>query len=407
MKINIPMLLLKILIIIQYVNLVADLFPSFVQIIVFVLFLLSICNNKKVISEGLKISYISLLIFIVVLLRCVIADRLDTSYYSPFQNVIVRYQFFVYPFIFGYINTLNNKMKKEIFKIAIISILITVIVSFYYMLFVDPQAVRNTQGVYYWGVGDFQLMYAIAILIGPLFMLISENKRKKKKTFYLVFALVLMLLCLILCNLVTTWIIVGISVGISAFLMIKSKLKYTLTGIVLFVIIAIRSSIAKLLYLISESGIFYWSTSNKIAAIANVLSGNFVNIDTLSRRMMLINQSLTSFSKHPLFGINFKEHIMGNIGCHSQWADDLARYGIIGNFIIFLNYIKVAKYTISHCTNYLTRKSMICAWITTFILGFLNPCLSGTILMAIFVLIPTIDSVSEEEKNEVFSCKSI
>lgn len=404
MKINLSMILVKLLIIVQYINLVADLLPSYTQIILFLLFFLSLYKNKEVLTEGFKISILSFIIFIVVLLRCMIAERIDTTYYSPFQNVIARYQFLIYPFIFCYINKLDYRSKKSIFKISFFSIIITIIISFYYMIFIDPQAVRNTQGVNYLGVGDFQLMYAIAILIGPLFMLISERKKGGKKSIFLFIILILMIFCLILCNLVTTLVIATLSIGLSLYLQHTSKMKYIILCIISFAAVIIKSIIVNFLNFLVSSQIFYWSTSNKIQAIANVLSGDFTNIDTLSRRMMLINQSLTSFMEHPLWGINFKDHVMGKVGCHSQWADDLARYGIIGNIVIFLNYIKIAKHTTYSCKSNITRKSMKCVWITTFILGFLNPCLSGTILMAIFVVIPTFDYAIKEENNESISC---
>ena len=74
-----------------------------------------------------------------------------------------------------------------------------------------------------------------------------------------------------------------------------------------------------------------------------------------------------------------------------QWADDLARFGILGNLIIILNYAIIAIYTINTSKNMLEKNSMIATWIIFTILGFLNPLLSGPILMMIFVVIPILN----------------
>lgn len=128
-------------------------------------------------------------------------------------------------------------------------------------------------------------------------------------------------------------------------------------------------------------------------AIANILSGDMTHIDTLSRRFMLANWSLVSFKNNPIFGINWKNHTYGKIGCHMQWADDLGRYGIIGNIFIIINYFMLAKYTINNTDKCFVKNSLVTVWIMFFILGFLNPCLSATNLMMMFVVIPSIEGI--------------
>lgn len=393
MRLKVSLFLLELLIVFQYVNLVGDLFPSYIQIGLFFLWVLSIADNKKIIVKIIKLNYLSLLIFVVVFLRCIIAEKLDMSYFSPMQAVIARYQFFAYPCIFIYVSVLEKRDKRKIFNVSLISVLITVIVSFYYIFFIDPQAIRNTQGVSYWGVGDFQLMYAMAMFMGPLAMAIKKRKKEKGKCWHLMLAFILFGLCLLLCNLVTTVVIAAISITLSFAVSIKTKLKYFLGGGIITLIILLRQTWGNFLYKIADSGTFYWSTSNKIRAIANVIVGDFSYIDTLGLRITLIKQSLQSFKENPLFGINFRTHDVGVIGGHSQWPDDLGRYGIFGNAVIIVNYIMIAKYTINYNSNKEVRNLMLSVWITFFILGFLNPCLSGAILMVMFVVVPTFDAL--------------
>lgn len=403
-KIKISLLMLYILIALQYLYLVSDLFPSYIQIVIFLLLILFSGKKSRILAKGFKLSLVNLIILLITFFRCVIADQLNMSYYSSLQVLIQRYQFFVYPIVFFYVIQLNEKEKKSIFNWAIFCITITVIFSLYYVLFVNPQAIRDTHYGHLWGVGDFQLMYAIAILFGPLLFLIIDRIKNKNKCFYLVISLILMGLCLILCNLVTSVVVAIISIFITYCITKRSKSLYLIISIFLPVAWFCKKTIARSLIYIANKNLFYWSTNNKILAIANVLLGEFSNVDTLSRRWMLINQSLTSFKQHPIFGINFKEHVSGKIGCHCQWPDDLARFGIVGNFIIWFNYIHIAKVTIRNSNDQMIKNVMISSWICFFILGFLNPCLSGTILMVIFVISPCFHkynklSRSKYEKN--------
>lgn len=392
-RIKLSFIILEFLIVLQFLYPVADLIPSYVQIFVFAVWLFVEIRNTKLIGKAINLSYISIIIFLVTLFRCVVAGQLDMGYYSSLQVVIARYQFLIYPILYIYVSNLEQRLKQKVFVLSIVCISITVLFSLYYVLFVDPQAIRNTQRSYLWGVGDFQLMYSIAIFIGPLLFLIIDKIKSRKRCINLIFSFLLMTVCLILCNLVTSVVIAVFSVFITYCITRKRKLIYVFVGGASVLLIAFRGFIAKLLYFLAGKKLFYWSTNNKIIAIANLLMGNMSEIDTLSRRMMLIGQSLQSFMENPLFGINFKNHVKGRIGCHSQWADDLGRYGILGNFLIWINYYKIAKYTINHNQSLFVKKMMLSVWLTFFVLGFLNPCLSGTILMIMFVVVPTFDSV--------------
>lgn len=389
--------MLEILIVLVYFNPVADLFSSFAQIGVFVIWVLFSARDQRLWGEAFGISVINILVLIVSFIRCVMADQLNMDYYSTLQIVIARYQMFVYPVLFVYVKNLSKKEKKRIFTLATACIVGTVLVSLYYIAFVDPQAIRNTQrDVALFGVGDFMLMYAIAIAIGPLLFLIIERERQKRRSKLLIISFVLLLVCLILCNLVTSVVVAAIS--IFTMYVIRNKKKYAVFVIFAFSFIALvgRTLLSKVLYAIAEKNLFYWSTNNKIIAIANVLSGDMTNIDTLSRRFMLAGWSLKSFKEHPIFGINWKDHQYGNIGCHMQWADDLGRYGIVGNVILVANYIHIAIHTINSTENKFVKDAMITVWIMFLILGFLNPCLSATNLMMMFVVIPAYEGMLEE-----------
>ena len=392
--------ILELLVIMIYFNPIADLFPSMIQIMLFFAWVFFSVHDTKLWGKAIPLVSISVFIFFVTLLRCIAANQLNMDYYSTFQVVIARYQFMVCPILFVYVSELENEKKKHLFKVAMMSIFGTIMFSLYYILWVDPQAVRNTQrDVHLWGVGDFMLMYAIAVIIGPLLLVIMQRIKNKQKSLALILLISAMVICLVLCNLVTSVVIAALSIFVTYCVTRRQKIIYVVLAIILSIMIALRSVFANLLYYIAAKNIFYWSTNNKIIAIANVLVGNMNNIDTLSRRFMLANWSLQSFKEHPFLGINWKNHIYGKIGCHCQWADDLGRFGVIGNFVIIYNYIKIARYTVNYANSRLIKDSIISVWIMFAILGFLNPCLSGTLLMMMFVIVPTFDSLIGEENE--------
>lgn len=387
--INMAFLMTEILIVLQFMNPVGDLFPSYAQMLVFVLWLVSVSTNKRLIGKFIKISSVSAVVLLFTLMRCIMAGKLDMSYFSPMQAVIGRYQFFVYPTMFIYVIQLDTGRKRKLFNLAIISIITTVIVSLYYVLCVYPQAIRNTQGVSYYGVGDFQLMYAIALFGGPYLSYIRKKWANKERVLLHIISFGLMCLCIVLCNLVTAVVILAISIALSYYFSTnKSFYKLfliTIAGGVTF----LKNVWADILRKIAEKNIFYWSTNNKIIAIANLISGEHVGLDTLSTRVRLTKISWNSFKEHFLFGIEFSNHQSGVIGGHAQWVDDLARFGILGNLIIWGNYIYIARYTIKSSCSFEMRSSLTAAWATFFVLGFLNPCLSGTIFMIMFIVIPS------------------
>lgn len=392
MTIDLVFVVTELLVILQFMNPMADLFPNFIQIAVFFVWVLLISIYKpKLFSKCIKVSLLSIAIMIIVLLRCIIADKTDMSYFSPMQSVIQRYQFIVYPTMYSYIISLDKIKKKKLFNLFVLSAGVTLVVSLYYILRIDPQAIRNTQGVSYFGVGDFQFVYALAILSGPFLMFIKNRKEKSESyVFYLLFFM-LSAICIILCNLVTSVVIMALSIAITYYT--YSNRSYLRIALIILagVVISLKNQWASLLRSIAARNIFYWSTNNKLIAIANLISGSGGNLDTLASRARLSKISLESFKSHPFLGINFANHESGVVGCHAQWADDLARFGIIGNLFIWINYIYVVRYVLKNCYCNQVRNSMISSFIIFVILGFLNPSLSGTILMCIFIIIPSME----------------
>ena len=388
---NASFIMLEALIVLVYFYPVAELFPSYVQIGVFFFWVLFSINNKKLWQEVIPLSILNGMIFVLTFFRCIIADQLNLGFFSTLHVVIARYQLLICPILFVYVRHLSLYEKRRIFTLAFMCIIGTIILSLYYVVFVEPLAIRYAGVIQLFGAGDFMLMYAIAIAMGPLLLLILERLKHNIKSRMLIIAFILMLICLIVCKLVTSVIVAAISIFVM--LIVKHKKKILMMSSLCFLAWFSKTFIAKILYYIAEKKIFFWSTNDKIVAIANLLSGDTANINTLSDRYMIARWSLLSFMKNPLFGINWKDHVYGKIGCHMQWADDLGRYGLLGNVLLIVNYVYLVRYTVRNIGDIYTKKALIAAWITFFILGFLNPCITITNLMMIFIVIPSFEAL--------------
>lgn len=382
--------LLEVLIILLYMNPIGNLVPNYLQILVFFLWLIFVLIDGKMTKKIFNAAYGNIIIFLMILARTYISGRADINdFFSPIQMCIGWYQFLVYSILFVYVIELNRKEKDRIFFIALMSMVVTSFFSIYYIIFKDPLAVRYSMTGRYWGTGDFQIIYAMAVFMGPLFMLVFGKNRGGKHKKFLLISFIIIALCLVLSNLVTSIVIAVVSILLTFILEYIHNVKAVLFVMITMMAAALRRVWARLILKIADSGIFYWGTSDKMRTVADILLGNTNNLNTLSIRIRLIKKSLESFKKNWLFGMNFKEYGQDTVGSHNQWADDLARFGILGNLLIWWNYIRLFKRTIHSVNSIHIKNALKSVWLTFFILGFLNPCLIGQVLAVIFVVVPT------------------
>lgn len=382
--------LLEILIILLYMNPIGNLVPNYIQILVFFLWMLVVLIEGQITKEIFNIAGGNFTVFIIIFIRTCFSGRIDLNdYFSPIQVCIGWYQLLVYSIIFVYVIKLKRNDKERLFMIAIISMTITAVFSIYYVIFRNPLAVRYSMTERYWGTGDFQIVYAVAVLVGPLAMLVWDKKRMCKYRPFMITSFVIMLLFLIISNLVTSVVIAFFSIMISFILEHVNGVKAFLFGMGITIVVLFRKLVGRLFLKLADSGTFFWSTSDKLRTIAGLLLGNTDNLNTLGLRIHLIKRSLKTFKDNWLFGVSFKEYGQDTLGSHNQWADDLGRFGVFGNIFVWWNYIRLFRQTLGFTRSKYIKNALISVWMTYFILGFLNPCLIGQVLAVIFVVVPT------------------
>lgn len=383
---------LELLIILLYMNPVGNLVPSYMQILVFFLWLLFALIDREITVKIVNFSSLNLLIFLIIFFRSCFSGKLDLNdYFSPIGASIGRYQLLIYSIIFLYIRRLNRKEKDTLFFLSIFSMAVTASFSIYYVAFIDPLAVRYSMIDQYWGTGDFQAIYAMAVLIGPLSSLVLDKKRTCRYRLFMLISLFIMAICLVLSNLVTSVIIAALSIIVSFYLENRNGVKPLFLGMISIVGIALKNVWADLIFVIADSGMFFWSTADKMRTVADLLKGNADNLNTLGLRMRLAKISLDTFKKNPIWGLDFKDYGQNTIGSHNQWTDDLARFGILGNLLIWWNYIRLFNMSVHYMDSEHIKNALKTVWFIFFVFGFLNPCLIGQVLAVIFIVVPTMN----------------
>lgn len=97
--------------------------------------------------------------------------------------------------------------------------------------------------------------------------------------------------------------------------------------------------------------------------------------------------SLSTFFSHPIFGVAYQygndwnRALAYGVGCHGEWADALARFGLFA--IVYFN---IFKYAIKDVTFGIISKIWLYLWIA---LGILNPVVSVYSSLIMFFILPS------------------
>ena len=121
----------------------------------------------------------------------------------------------------------------------------------------------------------------------------------------------------------------------------------------------------------------------------------------LNGRFDLMNLSINTFREHWILGVPFSQYntvYTGIIvGDHSEWVDDLARYGVIGSVFFAVFAISGIK---TIFTEFKLNKTMMAAYTILIVLyGFANPIIK-VFLMCGLVIASSLLACSEESRPE-------
>ena len=116
------------------------------------------------------------------------------------------------------------------------------------------------------------------------------------------------------------------------------------------------------------------------------------------QRMDRIMWSIEQFKEYPIFGalVSGKRE---SIGGHTEWIDQLARYGIVTALFNALFWgATFQKMKENYAPDSITHKSIRAAFVIYFILGFLNTISMVVTSATLFVLCPFLESLFTREE---------
>lgn len=355
----------------------------------YVLFFLTVIFCVKgYIINFIKDLWILFIILAVIITRSILANRWSFGFWEPMSMVISLINMIIAYSIYLYVRLRPLNIQKKIVKLALISLFISMLLSIYYIVFVDMLAVRNAVGIYF-GVGDFNLVYSVIFVSIICVSVIKYRRRSNKKLSLCIVGLYIIALLLTVKAGFMTALLLFIIASLVTYFKPKNNLLFVIGSIVgILILIFTKEYIGELFILLSKNNLFSWVINNKIQAIGNLLLGYNSNLDTISRRSMLISFSMKSFRLYPLFGLDYKDYGSYTIGGHAQWFDDLGRFGFVGFLIWVYFYLFTYKKVIRETKDQISKLAVKSSWIIYIILGFWNPNTMSTVTMILFAIVP-------------------
>jgi len=267
---------------------------------------------------------------------------------------------------------------------------------------IDNMAVRFHKVDEFWGIGTFDLIYAGIFLNCCLLATLRYwHNINYIQRGVLILLFLLILFVVIKANFMIAFMLLLFSLCITVLLPNNRHEygKFMIFVLLSLIVIIFKYEIAQFIYLLGENIPFTDLLKEKFINIGDYLSGDKIRLGTLSKRQVLFDISLSTFYNNILWGIDYNLYDANTVGCHAQWIDDLARFGIIGNAILYGIYINLFMSMRIFSTHRLDTKCIYVTWIIIIILGFLNPTMLAPILSVIFIIAPFISSLLKQDRR--------
>ena len=258
---------------------------------------------------------------------------------------------FWFPAVVYYLYYLNNDSKSivTLYYFSIVCIIITLIptlielinnissireMAYYASLNLEEQLIKSS-----YNVGNFAFIYGLVFV-----SLMFYNRVKYRSKYRIVFILltILSIICVLRASFTIALILLLIEMIIYKSKLSKNVIKNIIIALIIFIVLINLSTI---LYSLSNV-ISNDKIKERIIEFSTFLNSGNMSGD-LQERVKLYNLSFSTFLSHPLFGIGGYYYVPSiPIGYHSQFIDDIARYGIlfgINLILLFVNYFAFIK----------------------------------------------------------------
>lgn len=360
-------------------------------------FLTSILINRKWFYELLGVSIFGSIYIEVMALYYFFGygDMMITRLISPIILILYTYM--------GYFYFSNARIKilKIILEFTAICFLVTAITTSYNLIndinlsrLLTSSSTSQDLVLYFErkNVASYDFIYGTIILVPVLFLALRYSllvTKKIKITLFMILLVAFAIIVVALANFTTAYFLLIVALILSFFITTKNVyLVFFIMATICLILSPVFIDLIIHILTLVQDAIPSIMTKTKLKGIIDILNGHNLGLNSVSIRTTLFINSVKSFLSSPLIGVGGYYHNSNIIGSHSQFIDDLGRYGIIGSIPIFtfMFYIlrKVKRRLIK------TKNSFLFSSLLFFILGFLNPVQSYGIMFSVFFILPMI-----------------
>ena len=253
--------------------------------------------------------------------------------------------------------------------------------------------------------GGYAIAFGSAILFSFLFSLLFRRSLNFKKTILVTLIVIVIILFILVVKTESTITLIAAMMGtlVGIFIEIRNRLSsdakvlYYIFSVGLIVLLlngVLTSVFFQLSDLASEE--VYAKRFHRIGEKFDAFETGSNSENYVDERWGDVADSFYTFLDYPIFGVGYMAgnefsklnkysvHAKFNVGAHSEIADSLAQYGIVGCFFLFGFFMQSLKRTNRRIKNK-------CYLVALFIMALMNPFKYFHGFYALFVLIPCIN----------------
>lgn len=366
-------------------------------------FIISIFNSKEFLADIVNNSIFIIFWTAAIIIRSILGG-VGFSYELIYSVTLLM----IY-YIFLYYKKKDPTCQKIIFITLSISYLASAVYTAYY-LNINPNLVRLagaglTSHEYYISqfgngikfIGSWDFIYSIVGVV-LVFWYVASFTNNKFISISFKFCSLLFVYVIINASLSTAVILLFLIIYIY-FMPNKfiSKILYTTItiAVLIFFLFAAELILNYALDHIDNSAYIY-----KINESLKLLNGEYRNFNQFYGRVDLIGYSFNTIMSYPIFGVygmlpyeyTSQPTIVSG---HSQWVDNIARYGLFFSLFFIIGSVSILKSIINFSKDkfHIRLTKIIILYI--FILGFLNPVLFNHLYLLLFIIVPFSYSLKE------------
>lgn len=301
-----------------------------------------------------------------------------------------------------YMQRLNITQQRRLIGVYLLAITVSTVYTFHVASVGDDLIIRNTAFSQYdtsfqFAYGGFDFIYGLVVIYSALLIVLSQGGNRIRPLARV--ELILLLLLIASTVIISKYSTAFVLILVFTILIVPKKTGFKVFWAILLIVFVFWAP--QFLTRFIESIPFMPEiTSSRINDLILSVSGrgSSAYITEEGQRLDRVFWSLKAFAENPLLGL-FGGNGTRTLGSHTEWIDQLARYGIVTaifNMSFWLTTYKRMKITAKQSS--ITHKCLVSTFIMYFILGFLNPISMVVTSAPLFILCPFVESLLTSEK---------